>query len=569
MLRAIFAALAACLLAFSAVAEEKVNRFDVGITVQADGDILVSETITVFSEGDVIRRGIFRDLPRFYADDAHEGDKLPYQYNVRRVMRDGNREPYETETDGNAFRIRIGDPDVFITYGEHTYEIQYEVKNQIRYFGDHDELYWNVTGNYWLLPIDAASVRITLPEGARVTSQSGYTGGFGEAGSDYVFRETDGAYEFEATRPLGLREGLTVSLSLAKGAIKPPSLGDKGMLWWFRHGALAALLVSFLGVLGFLFSSFQRVGQDPPKPPVFPRYEPPAGYSPAAAHHIYYRGFKGHTALVSTLMNMGVKGLVDIDASDKKATVLTRKSADKAVLTREDAALETSLFAGSPSLTLGKKYNAEFTAAYLAFQKAVAKTYGKDYFRWNIGYTLAALVLTVLAIIFAVSQAVNWTMWHTLVVLAFAAINGLFMYLMPAPTPKGQDIRSEISGFRLYLETAEKLQMNAVQAGSGAPPPMSVERYEAFLPYAMALDVEKPWTKYFEKQLPEVAEHYSPAWGHFGDRSFRNIGGMNEAILSSMNTGVSSSLPQSSSSSGSGGGGFSGGGGGGAGGGGW
>ena len=79
MLRAIFTALAACFLALSAVAEEKVNRFDAGITVQADGDILVSETITVFSEGDVIRRGIFRDLPRFYADDANEGDKLPYQ----------------------------------------------------------------------------------------------------------------------------------------------------------------------------------------------------------------------------------------------------------------------------------------------------------------------------------------------------------------------------------------------------------------------------------------------------------------------------------------------------------
>src|SRR5690606_23339806 len=101
------------------------------------------------------------------------------------------------------------------------------------------------------------------------------------------------------------------------------------------------------------------------------------------------------------------------------------------------------------------------------------------------------------------------------------------------------------------------------------PPPMSLERYEAFLPYAMALDVEKPWTKHFETQLPEVAEGYRPAWGSFADRSVRNVGGMNDAIRSSTNTGVASSLPQSSSSSGGGGGGFSGGGGGGGGGGGW
>jgi uncharacterized membrane protein len=105
--------------------------------------------------------------------------------------------------------------------------------------------------------------------------------------------------------------------------------------------------------------------------------------------------------------------------------------------------------------------------------------------------------------------------------------------------------------------------------GSDAPPPMSTERYERFLPYAVALDVEKPWTKYFEKTLPAEAAAYSPAWGHFGSRSFGSVGGMNDAIMSSMNTGVSSSLPQSSSSSGGGGGGFSGGGGGGGGGGGW
>ncbi len=130
----------------------------------------------------------------------------------------------------------------------------------------------------------------------------------------------------------------------------------------------------------------------------------------------------------------------------------------------------------------------------MKFRSSLARKYGSAYFRWNIGYTLAAAVMTVGAIAFAITQAPNWSGLHTLVVLAFAGLNGLFMYLMPAPTPKGQKIRTEIEGFRLYLETAEKLQMNAVKVGSDAPPPMSLERYERFLPYAVALDVEKPWT---------------------------------------------------------------------------
>ncbi|MEZ5953199.1 MAG: DUF2207 domain-containing protein [Hyphomonas sp.] len=570
MVRSLLLVLAACLFALAGAAEETIKRFDVAIEVQADGDILVTETIDVTSEGYQIRRGIFREFPRFYADDAREGDKLPYQYDIRRIRRDGHKEPYSTEVDGNAFRIRIGDADVFIENGDHVYEIQYLVKNQIRYFEDRDELYWNVTGNYWLFPIEEASARITLPDGAIMTGQSGYTGGYGDEGHDYTYRQDGAVHVFEASRPLDVQQGLTISLDMAKGAIAPPSLGDKGMLWWFRHGALAALIASFCGVFWFLVSSFQKVGEDPPKPPLFPRYEPPEGYSPAAAHYIYYRGLRGHQALIATLIGLGVKGLVEIDASDKKTTTLTRKpAAEGTTLFLEEASLNGSLLGGSGQRVLGKKYDAGFTSAYESFRRSLAGRYGSAYFRWNIGYTIAAALMTVAAVVFAVWQAVNWTGWHTLVVLAFAGLNGLFMYLMPAPTPKGQKVRSEVAGFKLYLETAEKLQMNSVKVGSDAPPPMSLERYEKFLPYAVALNVEKPWTQYFERQLPDVAKAYSPAWGQFGDRSFRNIGGMNDAIMSSMNTGVSSSLPQSSGSSGSGGGGFSGGGGGGGGGGGW
>ena len=568
MLRYLLAGLAACLIALAAAAEEKVGRFDVAIAVQKDGDIVVTETIEVTSEGSEIRHGIFRELPRYYADDARPGDKLPYQYDIRRIRRDGHREPYTTETDGNAWRIRIGDADVYLDPGVHTYVIEYEAKNQVRYFDDHDELYWNVTGNYWRFPIDEASARITLPAGADVTGQAAFTGRLGDTGQDYTYRREGEAYVFEASRPLERREGLSIVLNLAKGAVEPPSLSDKGTLWWFRNGALAILVTSFCGVFLFLLSSFRKVGEDPPKPPVFPRYEPPKGYSPAGAHYIYYRGLRGHNALISTLIGMGVKGIVDIDASEKKSTTLSRKDGIEG-MNEDEATLYSGLFTGHAELTLGDKYNAGFTHAYQTFRQSLSDKYGKDYFRWNIGYTVVAALLTVAAVVFAVSQTANWSGWHTMIVLAFAGLNGLFMYLMPAPTPKGQKIRTEIAGFRLYLETAEKLQMNAVKVGSGAPPPMSIDLYEKFLPFAVALDVEKPWTKYFEHQLPKEAAAYAPAWGHFGSRSFRDIGGMNDAILTSMSTGVSASLPQSSSSSGSGGGGFSGGGGGGGGGGGW
>ena len=47
MLRYLLGALAACLIVLAAGAEEKINRFDVGIEVRQNGDILVTETINV------------------------------------------------------------------------------------------------------------------------------------------------------------------------------------------------------------------------------------------------------------------------------------------------------------------------------------------------------------------------------------------------------------------------------------------------------------------------------------------------------------------------------------------
>ncbi len=566
--RLLVLALLVSLLAMVAGAEERIDRFDVTIAVQTNGDIIVTERIAVTAEGAQIRRGIFRDLPRYF---ENKGARLSYGYNVLDVKRNGRTEPYATETDGNAYRIRIGDPDVFIEYGAHTYELNYRVRNQVRYFSGYDEVYWNVTGNYWTFPILAARVSVELPAGARVSATTGYTGALGLAGADYTHSEIDDRHIFETTRRLEAGEGLTVAVGFDKGLIDPPSAVDKGWLWWQHNGSLAILLASLGALSWFHVRSFDRVGRDPPKGPVFPLYEPPKGYSPAAVHHIYYRGLRGHSALIATLMNLAVKGRVRIDASQNKVTVLERMAAAGALpgLSAEDAALDKALFRSTSRKVLDGKYDAGVTTAYTSFQTALSRQYGSAYFRWNAGYTIAGIVLTAGGLAFAISQASVWTVWHTAVVLALAALNLLFLYLMPAPTPKGQKVRTEIEGFRLYMETAEKLQLNAVEVGSASPPPMSKDRYEAFLPYAVALGVEKPWTKHFEKLLPKEAEDYNPGWAGFSSRGARSLSGLNDSLISSLSSGVSSALPQSSSSSGSGGGGSSGGGGGGGGGGGW
>ena len=562
-----FSALCAVLPAF---ADEEIRRFDVEIEVEQDGDIIVTETLVVNVEGRQIRRGIFRELPAYYLDDDGVA-RLPYRYDILSIRKDGRREPYERERSGNAQIIRIGNPDRRLDYREHVYEIRYSVKNQIRYFETYDELYWNVTGSYWQFPILSASASVKLPGGARVERTNVFTGAFGETGRAANYRVSNGRHRFETTESLGARAGMTISLQLEKGVIDPPSASDLRWKWWARNGSLTVLGLSFFGLLGFYWRSFNRVGRDPVKGPVFPQYEPPEGYSPAAAHHIYHRGFSGHDGLIASVMYLAANGLmrIDVDPKKKKKTTLQKLDAVPAeTLSPETAQLYQRLFEDSDQVKLGEKYDADFTSAYKAFRERVSKRYGAPYFKWNLWYVIIGAILSLVTLIFAIVQHAFWSNWHTIGVLALIGLNGLFMYLMPAPSRKGQDVRTHLEGFKLYMEKAEKLQLNAVEVGSEAPPPMTVERYETFLPYAVALGVEKPWTKHFEKLIPEEAEAYNPSWTNMHAHSFSSIGKMTDNMVSGMSSGVTSAMPQSSSSSG-GSGGFSGGGGGGGGGGGW
>ncbi|MCR9077890.1 MAG: DUF2207 domain-containing protein [Hyphomonadaceae bacterium] len=554
-----------------AMAEEEIRNYDVLIEVEEDGDLLITETLDVNVEGQEIRRGIFRDLPAYYLDED-ETRRLPYRYKVLSVSKDGRREPYQRERIGNAVRVRIGNPDVWLDYRVHRYVIRYRVKNGVRYADGFDEVYWNAIGTSWLFPINEASIEVRFPDDAHLIEAFAYTGRAGAAGNNYTYQAEGASHVFRTNQRLAIREGVTVSLSIEKGAIDPPSAYDKGWLWWARNGALTALITSFFGLFIFYRRSFDRVGRDPVKGPVFPQYEPPKGYSPAAAHHIYYRGFRGHDGLIASLMFLAGAGhmRIDVDRNDKKKTTLSREAAGTSSgLTGELSSFYTQLFSGDETVKLGDKYNAGFTKAYTKFRKRISSKYGAPYFQWNLGYLIFGALLSIGAIVFAITQATSWSLWHTLLVLALVGLNGLFMYLMPAPTPKGQEVRTHLQGFRLYMEKAEKLQLNSVEVGSDAPPPMTVERYETFLPYAVALGVEKPWTKHFERLIPEAAKDYDPAWTNMSARTFGSIGGMTDSMVSGMSTGVTTALPQSSSSSGSGGGGFSGGGGGGGGGGGW
>lgn len=95
------------------------------------------------------------------------------------ARRDGRPEMVRTVEDARAIRIYLGDPNGYLRPGEHEYVLTYRTDLQMRFFADHDEVYWNATGTEWLFPIDRATATIRLPGGISARQTTFFTGSFG------------------------------------------------------------------------------------------------------------------------------------------------------------------------------------------------------------------------------------------------------------------------------------------------------------------------------------------------------------------------------------------------------
>ncbi|HEY8595547.1 MAG TPA: DUF2207 domain-containing protein [Devosiaceae bacterium] len=627
ILTSLILALALVASASPAIAAETIRNFSSATTLLADGSVDVVETIDVTVENVEIRHGIFRDIPTVMVNP--DNSRLHSSLDVIEVLRDGRPEPFHTQSITNGLRIYAGDADTFVSRGLHRYVIHYTMTRMARRFADHDELYWNATGNFWNFPIENAVASITLPSGAVISELDVYTGYLGDKGKDAtITRTSDNTALFRSTRTLRPGEGMTVAALFQKGILAEPDAGQRAIYYLSDHrDAILPAAAVFL-VLLYYFFAWDAVGRDPRKGTIIPLFHPPKGFSPALVHFVHRMGWSknGWTAFTAGLVDLGVKGLIVIDKDTGETRISsTGKTADD--LPPEEASLFRYLDSRQ-SLTIDKTTGPGLNTKRSEFISGVASASKQRYFKNNFGHTAIGFAIAIVCLFVLVISGVLEPVWLiaaigigvafgilTSVIRQFMTATGIARYiafgilglmgtniaggaitalseftintaaiaaisiivismvfaaLMRAATVEGRQVMDEIDGFRMYLETAEKERLNMP-----GEPQLTTSRFEQILPFAIALGVEKPWSKYFESQLARnaVADarggSYNPMWYRGADFSSSDISRSVSSVASGVSAAMIAAQPASSSSSGGGGGGGSGGGGGGGGGGGW
>ena len=610
----------------AAHADERILRYWSDIQVQKDSSIEVTETLDVHSEHVRIIHGIYRDFPTRYR--GRNGTQFHVGFTFDGATLDGNPVPASVAPNGNGVRIKIGDPDNEIAEGDHEYMIRYRATREIGRFPDFDELYWNVTGNAWIFPIDDAQARIRLPSPATFGNRAVYTGPQGSTDHNAeVVDEKPGDITFGTTQPLGPYEGLTVAVAFPKEVVAGRAAASDLMEAIADYGPPLLGLLSLIGLCAFYYVAWKRAGRDPGAGTVVPLFTPPDGLSPAGMRYVTKMN-ADNRSFAAALVDMGVHGHIRMLEEDpgwlsSKKVRVERLSSSNALPEEEQAALSDICEPGDSILMEQKNYQT-FQSAKSSLDAVLKGKYENKLFKRNLGWAAAGLMLfaalfwlTCAAVAAATYGAIMWQvgvvfgsllaaalLWLAFhdsavgkclltlvgvaafgVAIAFgmpvlnAALNSgwwlpLILPLLAAPIVLSAFwwmAAPTLEGRKVLDHVAGFKQYLSItereRLDRMTMPQDTPEVFEKYLPYAIALGVENRWAERFEGVLAAASAQGQHGFAWYSGSS--SPWSAPTSFVDSVGSSLSSAVGSASTAPGSSGGGSSGGGGGGGGGGGW
>jgi uncharacterized membrane protein YgcG len=563
---------AACALALGSAADAQTPRtlefpsFHTDLLVHRDGTVTVTENIRVHFIG--TWNGLLREIPIEYRTDL--GANYTLLLDIESVTDSAGAElRWESERTGANRRFRIWVPGA--SDATRTVVLRYRVRNGLRFFEEHDELYWSVTGNDSEFPIHVASATVHVPPEATSLRATAFTGPRGAVTSDADVDITANRVAVRTTRGLGFREGLTIAVGWDPGVVARPTATQRAARFLLANGFLAApLLAAFVMTL-----LWRRFGRDPEERSVVPRYEPPAGMTPAEAGTLIDES-PDLRDVTATLVDMAVRGFILIEETEQKKFFglskertfsfrsLRPAGAWADLKPHERALLEALFDGGRRDEVATEDLENVFYEDLPAIQSSLGKILVSDghYLHhptnvrvaWLLAGIATGIVIAVVGSVLVMRLLGQQPLAPIIGGVLAAVVIAGFGLVMPARTRRGARALEEIRGFEEFLRRVEKDRFERVIR--------SPELFERYLPYAMAFGVERNWARAFDDIYREPPDWYRGAAydGSFHAALFTS----NLNRMSTVTGAAMTAAPRSSASSsgfgGGGGGGFSGGG---------
>ena len=571
-----------------------IRNFDEHVEIATNGTIDVTESIEVQFTG--VWNGIYRKIPVKYTTPSGFGFTLFLQP-ISITDENGNPLKYEQSDVGQYTQFKIWVPNAVDT--TRTVVIRYRVLDAVNFsFSDHDEFYWNVTGDEWDSPIESASAHIVLPPGTAGLRAIAYTGAYGSRTQNAQTTVNGNQVDIQTTQPLGFDEGLTAVVGFDKGFVFPPSTATK--IWMFLRSNWP-FFVPIIAFFVMLWLWWTR-GRDPRRNPIAVQYEPPDKLTPGECGALIDNEVNMRD-VTATLVDLAVNGYINIEQVRRDGMMglmhhndyifhLKKQPNEWSGLRPHESAMLSGMFLGgdvpassfspggssapqnfaggfagetqqelqsaTPDLSVSladmqNRFYVHLPGIKSSITGALVHdgyyTHSPDSVRQ--GYIFTGVIIGFLLVAgsnFLSGATGSSKLAWTIAGIATGAIIAAFGWFMPVHTEKGERALERVLGFEDFLGRVEGDKIERIEK--------TPQMFEKFLPYAMALHVDKKWVQQFSSMAMQP-----PSWfqGYYGS-GFAPYLLLNDLNMMSMQTG-SAMMSAPRSSGGFGGSGFGGGGG--------
>ena len=284
--------------------------------------------------------------------------------------------------------------------GEHTYTLSYRTDRQLGFFKDHDELYWNVTGNGWIFPIETASATVAAAAGGprRQDDPRGLHGPDGCHGPRlHRGADPDGKAVFKTTRRLNANEGLTIVVGWPKGFVREPTLREKTVHFLKDNLTLLAAVIGFVVLLLYYLLVWFAAGRDPARGTIMPIYTPPDNLSPAV-DAVHGRDGLRRQGVRRGRHRHGGEGISFHPRDGYDEYTLTKIDGSQSTLSAEEKKIAAQLFQSNSSIALERKNHSRIAAAQNALRTSLTLTFEKTHFVTNRRAFITGVVISAAAV---------------------------------------------------------------------------------------------------------------------------------------------------------------------------
>lgn len=464
-----------------------IEKYDVEMDVSEDNVASITEDITLnFYQS---KHGIYRVLPTWLKYTSKDGNTMSRKYIPYNI--DVLDEHFKVNNKNNKKHITIGSKNDTV-YGQKEYKIQYKYNMGEDPYKGFDEFIFHTFGDYWGTAIKNASITITMPKSidedkVRFFNDKYRKRDITDEINYYVNDNTISVY-----LPYGytLDNSLTVDIELPDGYFKTAKSVYSNTTLVFYVIVLITCIIEFIIWL--------LRGKDKKEIETVEFYAPDELDS-AEVGYIYKKD-GGRKLAISLIIELSSKGYILINDVDDKKTIT--KQTDSKVLeklvpmTSNEEIVYDALFKNGDTniISEDKEFYTIFQEIeYNLIETLDSKIYDSKSYTYQKIFAFISLIYNAYMIVVFVAIEDLDPKYSSLSFVVLIALSAIFIItlLMSRKSTYGEQLVAKIRGFKDYIKTAEKDQIDEMMK-------KNPNYYYDILPYAYILGVSTAWAAKFD-----------------------------------------------------------------------